>query len=231
MVLAHPAASHAGIATQTSSLRPSHYIIPSLAADLLGCISAYTGKADEQTRNKSRDGHVDTAHGETLLPPDCHPKVVKLMLRPFVLYRIQSENERTRAIRPPNWSVSSTIVASLSACNGILSPTSEHSRSFPLASNSNHHIGIRPIEHDNEASDSANWSQECGRLPTVLGCQWSSGEVHLMPSLSLRACNDRVVIHGKCVGSVSSSAHLICTDSYRWIYSQCKVRCVCNWAC
>jgi len=40
-VVAYPAAWRAGVPTLTSSLRPRRYIIPSLVADLLGCISAY----------------------------------------------------------------------------------------------------------------------------------------------------------------------------------------------
>ena len=51
-VVAYPAASRAGLATLTSSLRPRHYIIPSLAADLLGCISAYKEKKANTQTNK-----------------------------------------------------------------------------------------------------------------------------------------------------------------------------------
>jgi hypothetical protein len=59
---------------------------------------------DKQTRNKSYDRPVDTAHGETPPPLDCDPKVVKPMPRPFVLDCIQSkerEKEKKKK-RTPN---------------------------------------------------------------------------------------------------------------------------------
>jgi len=95
-VFAYPAAWHAGIPTLTSSLRPRCYIIPSLAAGLLGCISAYKERTNKQTRNKSHDRPADTVHGETPPPLDCDPKVVKPVPRPFVLDSIQSKKERKK---------------------------------------------------------------------------------------------------------------------------------------
>jgi len=102
-VLADPAAAHAGIATLTSSLRPQYYIFPTLATDLLGCISAYKEKmANKQTRNKSLNRHVDMLHGQSPPPLDCDLKVVIPMPRPFELDCIQSQERQRKKERKHN---------------------------------------------------------------------------------------------------------------------------------
>jgi hypothetical protein len=81
-----------------SKTSPLHYPLSSRRPP--GLHLRIQGK-DKQTtnKNKSHNRPADTAHGETPLPLDCDPKVVKPVPRPFVLDRIQSKKERKKERR------------------------------------------------------------------------------------------------------------------------------------
>jgi len=227
-VVTYLAAWLTGVRTLTSSLRPRRYIIPSLAADLLGCISPYQKRTKKQTRNKSHHWPAGTAHGETTPPLDCEINMLKPVPGPFVLDRIQSKKKERKKERTPNWSLSSTITAFLDGWGGICPPAPEHYWGFPLPPKVYKHICIWPTEWGNPASVIAIWIPVYDQLPTLLSRWWSSVEVRTVAGLRLEVSIDQVVTGGKRCGSASFLASLICKHCNWWLYSQCTVPCVCS---
>jgi len=180
-VVAYPAASRAGIATLSSSLRPCHYIILTLAAELLGCIFAYNKKPQTNKKQIQQwSGQYGTQRNSTSnwLWSDggqTHAKAICTGPHPIT---------RKKEKRTANWSLSSTIAASLGGCDGITQPASEYSQGFLWAPNSYRRICFGLIELDNERSNHSLWSRVYDRLLILPTHQPLFGEVHWMAGLS-----------------------------------------------